>query len=107
MNVNVSLHERPAFKLSESGQPVIALQVQRPHDEPRADVVFVHGATFGADLSVYSRSMDALGRTPWLRMGSPSGDSTSWGMAIPTAIRARVSGRRARWTMRSGSCTEW
>jgi alpha-beta hydrolase superfamily lysophospholipase len=53
MNVKTSLHERLAFKLSESGQPVIAVQVQRPDDEPRADVVFVHGATFGADLSVY------------------------------------------------------
>lgn len=55
---------RPLFQLSEAGQPTLALQVQQgaaPSAEHPAwspalgDVVYVHGSTFGADLSVFYR----------------------------------------------------
>src|SRR4051794_15471186 len=42
--------------LSADGKSDIALQVQRPATgSARADVVYVHGGTFGADLSIYFR----------------------------------------------------
>lgn len=45
---------RERFELTEGNEPVIAVQVQRPcAASSRADVVYVHGATFGADLSVF------------------------------------------------------
>jgi alpha-beta hydrolase superfamily lysophospholipase len=38
----------------ETDQPVIAVQHQQARTPPaRADVVYVHGSTFGADLSVF------------------------------------------------------
>lgn len=46
---------RERFLLEETGQPAIALQVQRPAVLASGDVVYVHGATFGADLSVFYR----------------------------------------------------
>ena len=51
---------RKDIALSERGQPMLALQVQRPGPLASAaralgDVVYVHGATFGADLSVFYR----------------------------------------------------
>lgn len=45
---------RERFVLSAAGAADIAMQVQRPIAVPaRADVVYVHGATFGTDLSIY------------------------------------------------------
>src|SRR5262249_51446118 len=47
-------HQR--FKLADGGKPAIALQRQRTHNtHTPADVIYVHGATFGADLSVFYR----------------------------------------------------
>lgn len=51
---------RKDIALSERGQPRLALQVQRPGPLASAarvagDVVYVHGATFGADLSIFYR----------------------------------------------------
>ena len=46
---------RERFLLEEIGQPAIALQVQRPAVLASGDVVYVHGATFGADLSIFYR----------------------------------------------------
>lgn len=51
---------RDVFRLAEPGTPAIVLQVQNAHDVPSAatpagDVLYVHGATFGADLSIYRR----------------------------------------------------
>lgn len=55
---------RPLFQLVEAGQPTLALQVQHgaamSGEHPAAppslsDVVYVHGSTFGADLSVFHR----------------------------------------------------
>lgn len=51
---------RESFRLCESGQPTLALQVQRPGSFASAahaagDVIYVHGATFGADLSIFYR----------------------------------------------------
>jgi pimeloyl-ACP methyl ester carboxylesterase len=47
---------RERFTVSAGSEPDIALQVQRPDGGPaRADVVYVHGGTFGADLSIYFR----------------------------------------------------
>ena len=48
--------ERERLTLSAGGESDISLQVQRPATVPaRADVVYVHGGTFGADLSIYFR----------------------------------------------------
>jgi heme-degrading monooxygenase HmoA/pimeloyl-ACP methyl ester carboxylesterase len=48
--------QRERIRLAEGGQPTLSLQVQRPIAKaPAGDVVYVHGATFGADLSVYYR----------------------------------------------------
>jgi pimeloyl-ACP methyl ester carboxylesterase len=53
---------RQTFKLTEPGSPQLALQWQRTASQPTVvtthssiDVVYVHGATFGADLSVFYR----------------------------------------------------
>lgn len=51
---------RKDIALSERGQPMLALKLQRPGPLASAaraagDVVYVHGATFGADLSVFYR----------------------------------------------------
>lgn len=52
---------RPQFALRAAGQPTLALQVQQAPDWPAAassvlgDVVYVHGATFDADLSIFHR----------------------------------------------------
>jgi len=51
---------RESFRLCESGQPTLALQVQRPGSFASAahaagDVIYLHGATFGADLSIFYR----------------------------------------------------
>jgi len=48
------LQARERFTLSTRGALDIALQQQRASSAVhRADVVYVHGATFGADLSIY------------------------------------------------------
>jgi alpha-beta hydrolase superfamily lysophospholipase len=47
-------HPREVIHLAEPGQPTLAVQVQRPPATAAlADVVYVHGSTFGADLSVF------------------------------------------------------
>lgn len=65
---------RDAIRLAEAGQPTLALQVQRPHGATAVgDVVYVHGSTFGADLSVFCRidgrswadEMSAAGLAVW------------------------------------------
>lgn len=65
---------RERIRLAEIGQPTLSLQVQRPNVVPPAgDVIYVHGATFGADLSIYYRldgrswadEMNDRGLTVW------------------------------------------
>lgn len=69
---------REAIHLAESGQPTLSLQVQRPQSRPAAsraagDAIYVHGATFGADLSIFYRfdgrswadEMNNVGLTAW------------------------------------------
>lgn len=51
---------RESFRLAAAGEPTLALQVQRPSPATAAspasgDVVYVHGGTFGADLSIFYR----------------------------------------------------
>ena len=51
---------RECFRLCESGHPTLALQVQRPCSfasgaHAAGDVIYVHGATFGTDLSIFHR----------------------------------------------------
>lgn len=51
---------RKDIALCERGQPMLALQVQRPGRlaaaaQASGDVVYVHGATFGANLSIFYR----------------------------------------------------
>ncbi|HEU5297398.1 MAG TPA: alpha/beta fold hydrolase [Burkholderiaceae bacterium] len=48
-----TLLDRDRFTLTADDGQHIALQRQRPQGRALADVVYVHGATFGADLSVY------------------------------------------------------
>jgi alpha-beta hydrolase superfamily lysophospholipase len=66
--------ERERFELRKHGGLRLALQVQRCATEPPlADVIYVHGATFGADLSVFFRfdgrswadELSAVGFTVW------------------------------------------
>ena len=54
---------REVVRLVESGHPTLALQVQRPEfgfssSPALGDVIYVHGATFGADLSIFHRFDD-------------------------------------------------
>ena len=50
----VSATPRERYTLAERGELTLAMQVQRCGREAAlADVLYVHGATFGADLSVY------------------------------------------------------
>jgi len=66
------------LRLAAPGQPMLALQVQRPLDAPSvpdegSDVLYVHGSTFGADLSVFYRfdgrswadALNDAGHTVW------------------------------------------
>jgi pimeloyl-ACP methyl ester carboxylesterase len=60
MGGTYSAASREVFRLAETGQPTLALQVQRPSPVKRAspasgDVIYVHGGTFGADLSIFYR----------------------------------------------------
>lgn len=70
---------RPFWRLEEPGQPIVALQVQAPTAAAHSgahgvDVVYPHGSTFGADLSIFSsfdgRSWaDALTPSEWTPAG--------------------------------------
>lgn len=66
---------RALFHLDEAGQPTLALQRQPPADAPASlgDVLYLHGSTFGADLSVFYRfdgrswadALNDIGLTVW------------------------------------------
>lgn len=66
------------FQLHEAGQPTLALQRQLPAGSPNppaclGDVLYVHGSTFGADLSIFYRfegrswadALNDIGLTVW------------------------------------------
>jgi alpha-beta hydrolase superfamily lysophospholipase len=60
MGGTYSAASRESFRLAAAGEPTLALQVQRPRSATAAspasgDVVYVHGGTFGADLSIFYR----------------------------------------------------
>lgn len=112
---------RPRILLRAPGQLTLALQVQRPAQPPTdnsTDVLYLHGSTFGADLSIFYRfdgrswadALNAEGHTvwgfDWAGYGhserSPQGVSAPVGRmadALPqlqrvvTAIRARNGGK--------------
>lgn len=66
---------RERFQLREAGAPTLALQVQRnPSSSGLADVVYVHGGTFGSDMSVFF----PLGGRSWADELSAAG-LTVWG----------------------------
>jgi pimeloyl-ACP methyl ester carboxylesterase len=73
MGAAESAVSRASFRLTESGQPAIALRVQRPEAGASGDVVYVHGGTFGADQSIFVRidgrswadALNDIGRTVW------------------------------------------
>jgi len=44
---------RERFTVAEPGEPAIVIQRHPAVGDPRGDVVYVHGATFGADLSIF------------------------------------------------------
>ena len=69
---------RPLFWLAAPGQPRLALQVQppttpTPQGDNGVDVVYLHGSTFGADLSIFFRfdgrswadALNGAGHTVW------------------------------------------
>lgn len=69
---------RPLLRLEAPGQPTLALQVQHPTaPTPKGgkgiDVVYLHGSTFGADLSIFYRfdgrswadTLNDAGHTVW------------------------------------------
>jgi alpha-beta hydrolase superfamily lysophospholipase len=67
-------NQREMIRLMQDGQPTLALQAQRPQCAVAGgDVVYVHGSTFGADLSIFFRldghswadEMNAAGFTVW------------------------------------------
>ena len=73
-----SVASRESFRLSEAGQPTLALQEQRPTSASVAapaagDAIYVHGATFGANLSIFYRfdgrswadEVNDIGLTVW------------------------------------------
>jgi predicted alpha/beta-fold hydrolase len=55
MTTTQPAHGREQFLLEAAGQPALALQLQRAGSANAAsgDVVYVHGSTFGSDLSVF------------------------------------------------------
>ena len=76
--VSKSAVQRDAIRLVESGRPTLSLRVQRPQFKSKissvaGDVIYVHGSTFGADLSVLYRldgrswadEMNSIGLTVW------------------------------------------
>lgn len=73
MGATDSAVSRERFLLEETGQPALALQVQRPASFASGDVVYVHGGTFGADLSIFYRfdgrswadAINDIGFTVW------------------------------------------
>jgi alpha-beta hydrolase superfamily lysophospholipase len=81
----LSATPRERCMLAERGQPALALQVQRcGRTAALADVLYVHGATFGADLSLYfafdggsSGHLGAAqsGDSPWERPGGSWADA--------------------------------
>lgn len=73
-----SATSRESIRLSEPGQPALMLQVQRPASSAATalaagDAIYVHGATFGADLSIFYRfdgrswadEINAIGLSVW------------------------------------------
>ncbi len=73
--VQSSFPTKPRIPLNAPGQPGLALQVQYPSHltEERSDVLYLHGSTFGADLSIFFRfdghswadALNAAGHTVW------------------------------------------
>lgn len=70
-----SFPTRPRIPLTAPGQPHLALQVQHPSQNrgDPSDVLYVHGSTFGADLSIFYRfdgrswadALNDAGHTAW------------------------------------------
>lgn len=66
---------RPRIAVAAPGQPTLALQVQHPPQktDDSVDVLYVHGSTFGADLSIFYRfdgrswadALNGEGHTVW------------------------------------------
>jgi pimeloyl-ACP methyl ester carboxylesterase len=78
VEVDVPTPSREAVRLIEPGQPALAMQIQRPRLRSAAspvagDAVYVHGATFGADLSIFrafddrswADALNSIGMTVW------------------------------------------
>jgi alpha-beta hydrolase superfamily lysophospholipase len=63
----------PSFLLRGDGEPSLAMRVQRPAVS-QADVLYVHGSTFGADLSIFH----ALDGHSWADALNDAG-FTAWG----------------------------
>ena len=73
--VQSSFPTRPRIPLGAPGRPGLALQVQHPshQTDDRSDVLYVHGSTFGADMSIFYRfdgrswadALNDAGHTVW------------------------------------------
>ena len=122
---------RPHIPLHAPGQPTLALQVQHPphSTDESSDVLYVHGSTFGADMSIFYRfdgrswadALNDAGHTvwgvDWAGFGHsdryPQGVTTPVGRmadVLPqlhravTAIRARNGGRPVALVAHSWGC---
>nr|WP_295782043.1 alpha/beta fold hydrolase [Rhodoferax sp.] len=73
--MQITFPTRPHIALSAPGQPTLALQVQHPSHRANdgTDVLYVHGSTFGADMSIFFRfdgrswadALNDVGHTVW------------------------------------------
>ena len=64
-----------SFLLRGQVQPTLAMQVQRPSSASRGDVLYAHGSTFGASLSIFF----ALDGRSWADALNDEG-FTAWGV---------------------------
>jgi alpha-beta hydrolase superfamily lysophospholipase len=94
--VQNSFPTRPRIPLSAPGQPTLALQVQHPpqYNDGSADVLYVHGSTFGADLSIFYRfdgrswadALNDAGQTVWGLDWAGYGHSERYSQGVTTPV---------------------
>ena len=87
---------RPRIPLSAPGQPSLALQVQHPSHslDERSDVLYVHGSTFGADMSIFYRldgrswadALNDAGHTVWGFDWAGYGHSDRYPQGVTTPV---------------------
>jgi alpha-beta hydrolase superfamily lysophospholipase len=108
---------REQIQLTHAGQLRLRLQCQAPTSEaaPRADVLYVHGASFGADLSVFfpfrdgswADALNAAGFAAWGLDFAGYGGSERYPLETPSpwgrADSACLQLQRAMGAIRAGN----